>query len=62
MGVFLLPNFISQKVKVSPGMHLNKWKYNVCSMKLKTKMISLHKIKVEKISSFLLNMYEVHDF
>ena len=26
--------------------------YNVCSIKIKTKMISLHKIEVEKISSF----------
>ena len=54
--------FFSQKVKVSPGIHLDTWKYNVCSIKLKTKLISLRKIEVEKISSFLLNKYAVHDF
>ena len=60
--VFLLPNFISQKVKVSPGAHLNTHKYNVLSVKLETKMINLDKIDVEKISSFLLHKYAVHDF
>ena len=50
MGVFLWPNFISQKVKVSPGIHLNTWKYNVWGIKLATKVMRLHKIQVEKIS------------
>ena len=50
MGVFLSTNFISQKVKVSPGIHLNTWKYNVRGIKLATKVIRLHKIQVEKIS------------
>ena len=52
VGVFLRPNFISQKVKVLPGTHLNTQKYSVCGIKLDTKMISLHKIGVLKISSF----------
>ena len=34
---------------------------SVCSIKLKTKVISLHKIEVVKISSFLLNKYVVHN-
>ena len=62
MGVFLWPNFISQKVKVSLGIHLNTWKYNVCSIKLETKVMRLQKILVKKISPFLLNKYAVHDF
>ena len=43
-------NFFSQKVKVSPGIHLNTWKYNAWGIKLATKVIRLHKIQVEKIS------------
>ena len=62
MGVFFRPNFISQKVKVSPGTHLNTRKHSVCGIKLETKVISLHKIEVVKISSFLLNKYAVHIF
>ena len=44
-GVFLRPNFISQKVKVLPGTHLNTPKYRVCGIKLETKVISLHKLR-----------------
>ena len=40
---------ISQRVEVSPGTRLNTRKYIVCSIKLGTKMINLHKIEVEKI-------------
>ena len=60
-GIFLRPNFISQKVKVLPGTRLNTWKYSVCGIKLETKVISLHKIEVLKISSFPLNKYAVHN-
>ena len=34
---------------------------NVCSIKLETKVISLHQIEVVKILSFLLNKYAVHN-
>ena len=47
-----MTNFISQKVKVSPGIHID----------LETKVMRLHTIWVEKISSFLLNKYAVHGF
>ena len=62
MWVFLLPNLISQKGNVSPGIHLNTWKYNVWGIKLETKLMRLHKIHVEKIPSPLLNTYDVHNF
>ena len=42
--------FISLKVKVSPGIHLNTWNYNVWGIKLATKVMCLHKIQVKKIS------------
>ena len=38
------------------------WKYNVCIIKLETKVMRLHKIWVEKISSFLRNKYAAHGF
>ena len=62
MGIFLGPNFISQKVKVSSGIHLNIRKCSVCGIKLEAKVISLHKNEVVKISSFLLIKYAVHNF
>ena len=46
-GYFCDQNFISQKVKVSPGIHLNTWKYNVWGIKPETKVLRLHKIQVE---------------
>ena len=62
MGVFLSSNFNSQKFKVSPGIHLNTCKCNVWGIKLDRKVMRLHKILVEKLSSFLLNKYAVHNF
>ena len=62
VGYFLRPNFISQKVKVLLGTHPNTRKYSVCVIKLETKVISLHKIEVLKISSIPLNKYAVHNF
>ena len=47
---------------VLPGIHLNTWKYNVWGIKLEKKVIRLHKIQGEKISSLLLNKYAVHNF
>ena len=35
-----------QKAKVLSGIHLNNWKYNVCSIKLEMKVLHLHKIRV----------------
>ena len=61
-GIFLRPKFISQKVKVLPGTHLNTWKYRVCGIKIEMKVISLHIIEVLKISSFPPNKYAVHNF
>ena len=54
--------FFSQKAKVSLVCHLNTCKCNVFGLKLETKVMPSHKIQVEKISLFLLNMYAVHDF
>ena len=45
-GIFCDKIFISQKVKVSAGIHLNTWKYNVCGIKLETKVMCFHKIQV----------------
>ena len=49
-------SFTSQKGKVSPGIDLNTWKYNVWGIKLETKVMRLHKIQVEKISSLQISM------
>ena len=62
MGVFLWPNFISQKVKVSSSIHLNTCKYYVCDTKLETKVMRLHKIRVENISLFHLKKCAVNYF
>ena len=57
-----MTKFIIQKVKVSSGIQLNTWKYNVCGIKLELIVLRLHKIRIEKISLFLLNMYAVPNF
>ena len=62
MGVFLGPNFISPKVKVSLSIHLNTCKYYVCDIKLETKVMRLHKIRFEKIPLFHLKKYAVNYF
>ena len=43
-GIFV--TIFSQKVKVSSGIYLNKngIKYNVCSIKLETKVMRLHRV------------------
>ena len=61
-GYFLSSNFNSQKFKVSPGIYLNTCKYNVWGINLERKGMLLHKIGVEKLSSFLLDKYVVYDF
>ena len=62
MGVFLCPNFISQKVKVSSSIHPNTCKYHVCGIKLNTKVMRLHKFRVEKVSLFHLQKCAVNYF
>ena len=62
MGYFLLPNFISHKVKVLSSIHLNTCKYYVCVTKLEKKVMRLHKIRVEKISLFHLKKCAVNNF
>ena len=62
MGVFLRPDFISQKVNISSSIHLNKCEYYVCGIKLETKVMCLHKIRIEKISLFHLRKCAVNDF
>ena len=47
-----MTKFLSQKFKVSSTIHLNTCKYYVCGIKLETKVMYLHKIRVEKVLSF----------
>ena len=61
MGVFFVNKFYFTEIQVSPCFRLKTWKYNICDIKLVMKVMCLHKIHVEWISSFLLNMYVVHD-
>ena len=60
-GIFVT-NFISQKVKVSSSVYLNTCKYYVCDIKHETKVMRLHKIRVEKISLFHLKKCAVNYF
>ena len=57
-----MTNFISQKVKDSSSIHLNTSKYYVCGIKIETKVMRLHKIRVEKITLFHLKKCAVNDF
>ena len=57
-----MTKFYSQKVKVSSSIPFNTCKYNVCGIKLKTKVMCLHKILVEKISLFYLKKCAVNHF
>ena len=57
-----MTNFFSQKVKVSSSIHLNTCKYYVCGIKIETKVMHLHKIRVEKISLFHLKKCAVNYF
>ena len=54
--------FFHRKSKVSSSIHLNTCKYHVCSIKLETKVMRLHKIRVEKISLFHLKKCAVNYF
>ena len=59
MGIFFVTKFYfteSQSfVEYSP-------KYNVCGIKLETKVMCLHKIRVQKISLFHLKKCAVNNF
>ena len=61
VGVFFATKFFFIESQGLPGTRLNTWKYSICGIKLETKVISLHKIEVLKISSFPLNKYAVHN-
>ena len=60
-GIFATKYFL-QKVIVLSGIHLYTWKYNVCSIKLETRLLCLHRIQVYNISLILVNRYAVHNF
>ena len=62
MGVYFVTKFYFQKVKVLSSIHLNTCKYYVCGVKLETKAMCLHKIRVEKISLFHIKKSAVNDF
>ena len=51
MGIFVSKFYFTESKSFARYLP-NYMEYNVCSIKIKTKMISLHKIEVEKISSF----------
>ena len=57
-----MTKFISQKVKDLLSIHLNTCKYYVCGIKIDTKVMRLHKIRVEKITLFHLKKCAVNDF
>ena len=57
-----MTKFYFTEVKVSSSIHLNTCKYYVCGIKLETKVISLHKIRIEKIPLFHLKKCAVNDF
>ena len=44
------------------SIHLNTCKYYVCGIKLETKVMYLHKIRVEKISLLHIKKSAVNDF
>ena len=49
----MCPNFISQKVKVSSGIHLNTCKYHVCGIKHETKVMRLQKFGLRSFHRFI---------
>ena len=55
------PNLFCRK-PVSSGIHPYTCEFNVCSLKFEMNVMPLHKIRVNKISLFLVNRYAVLDF
>ena len=47
-----MTKFYFTEFKVSSSIHLNTCKYYVCGIKLETKVMRLHKIRVKKMSLF----------
>ena len=61
-GVFLEPVFYLTESRSLSVVHLITCKYNVCSIKLETKVLHLPIIWVYTILLFLVNKYAVHNF
>ena len=61
VGVFFVTKFYFTESQGFTRYSPKYIEYNVCGIKLETKVISLHKIEVLKISSFPLNKYAVHN-
>ena len=61
-GIFCDQILFHRKSKFSSSIHLNSCKYYVCGRKLETKVMRLHKIRIEKISLFHLKRCAVNYF
>ena len=62
MGVFFCDQILFHRKSVSSSIHLNTCTYYVCGIKLETKVMRLHKIRVEKIPLFHLKKCAVNYF
>ena len=58
-----MTHFYFAEIQKCEGIHQNTWLYNVCSIKLETKVVRLHKIGFRRFHCFLLIQctYAVHD-
>ena len=59
LGVFFVIKFYFTEIQ---SFSWYTCKYNVWGIKFERKVMRFHEIRVEKLSSFLLNKYAVHDF
>ena len=57
-----MAKFYFTEIKVSSSIRLNTCKYIVCGIKLVTKVMCLHKIRVEKVLLFHLKKCAVNYF
>ena len=57
-----MTKFYCTESQSSSSIHLNTCLYNVCGIKLETKVMRLHKIRVEKVSLFRLKKCAVNYF
>ena len=57
-----MTKFYFTESQVWSSIHLNTCKYYVCGIKLETKVMYLHKIRVEKILLFHIKKSAVNDF
>ena len=60
--MFIVTKFYFTESQVSSSIHLNTCKFYVCGIKLETKVMRLHKSRVEKISLFHLKKCAVNYF